>query len=60
MFKKVYFVVRLCKVVLRGFNNFLKNVSWGALHLGHDTNSEGNRSAAEHPLKFDLITVLKM
>ena len=33
MFKKHYFVViHTCNVVLMWFNNFLKNVSWGALH----------------------------
>ena len=31
--KGVLVVVRLCKVVLRWSNNFLKNVSWGALHF---------------------------
>ena len=40
MFKKVYVVVvHRCKVVLRWINNFLKNVSWGALHFG------GNKEA---------------
>ena len=32
MFKNHYFVViHACYVILRWFNNFLKNVSWGAL-----------------------------
>ena len=34
MYKRKYFVaVRLHKVVLSWFNHFLKNGSWGALHL---------------------------
>ena len=38
MFKNHYFVVvHACNGVLRWFNNFLKNVSWGALHgTSHD------------------------
>ena len=35
MFKKEYIVVfRLSKTVLSWFNSFLKNLSWGVLHVG--------------------------
>ena len=47
--KEYFVVVRLHKVVLRRFNHFLKNGSWGALH-----NSDKSYDMSIVPL-FDYI-----